>query len=289
MDRGWPAWAGTWAAGGTGLLWAACLPVVRDVVGGLRADPGEEVVPAWAAWSVAVLAVLLLLAFVVGLSAWRRAPVLLRASGVVAGTGLLASAVVWTEVPGVGPLYPVLTTVAGLLALAGAALGPGSGGGTAAAWAAGVLTVAAGVALAVLGLRGLAYWQWRIDRPGIVAMLAAVVVGAVLVLAGSVGRWLPGRQGVLRVLAVAPLAVVGVSGLAWGLLWLAEADTLFHHEESELAWSWAAPGVSLGVGALAAAVAARRRWWSTAGVSVSAGVLVAVLAVLRESTIGNLV
>lgn len=281
--RGWPAWLGLWSLAVVGTMFALAAREAADLpAGGPSGEPDQVSATASAIAAVPYLAVLLLF-FLVGLSCWRRSPRATRLCLVVGAGGLGWAAYVVRGIPDLGPWYPGGLAIAAAVALLGAVLGTGAV--TEPSRVAGVLAsvglAAVGAVVAVLGWRGLEYqgwfWYWSVTGP----MWAAMVVGALLVVLGLVGRRLPDRWWTAAPAMVVLLGAALVT-LTLALSWMGwDSPLLDRHEESESGWE-KMPHLLAGAGFLAAATAVAFRWWSTAAVSVVVGCLLAAGQVVRD-------
>jgi hypothetical protein len=291
MDvRGWPAWLGLWSLAVAGTMFGQARREALYLAGQQISRRSDRVVATDHAIAGVPPLVYLLALWLVGLLCWRRFPWVTRACLVVGAAGLVLAGGVVGGIPDLGPWYPEAMLTAAAVALWGAWLGTGSVAEPSRATgllASAGLVVAGGVGV-VLGWRGLDHqdWWWHPYVTG--PMFAALGVGALLVVLGLVGRWLPDRWWTAAPTA-AVLVVAAAVALGVALRWMGyEARLLDRHAESESGWE-KMPHLLAGAGLLAAATAVAFRWWSTAAMSVVAGCLLATGQVVRNDDLWRFV
>lgn len=279
--RHWAAWVGLWAVGASALLWGTAGIEAVDLLRYPRVVEPDVVAASSTTVRLApVLGIALTVAFLGALTTWVRPPVACHVFLAVGALALLLSAWAWPGVPDAGPWWPVAGVVAGTLALVGlpaGAVGPESGGE---GRVAGLALAGAGVAVAVLGWRGLEYHDWYPHLTVTGPMWVALVVGLVLVPLGLLGHRLPATSRT----STAAVVVAGTAALVVlvpAVLWMVDLGLLQRHEESESGWEGLLP-VVVGTGFLAAAVAARRRWWPLMALSLAVALALGCGAVLRS-------
>lgn len=276
---------GLWSVGVSALLWGTAALEVPGLLQQGRSVGGDEVAVAEGSLGlVAVLGAVLPVLFVlVALtwalpSGWSLVPRLGLGLG---GLALLVSAWTWRSVPDAGPLWPGVTTAAGVLALAGFAAPPlrapagQPGGGR----SVGVALALCGGLVALLGWQGLDYQNWH-QGWHTAPMWAALVVGGLLVPVGLLAHRLPDRAWAAAGVTLVTGGVALVA-LVPAVLWLLDLGQLRRHEESESGWEAVLP-VLVGSGFLAAACAAARRRWPLVGLSLVVALLLGAGWVLRS-------
>lgn len=123
--RGWPAWFGLWAAGAVGLMCALASPEALSLSPHTPREPDQVTATDASIVAVPWLAGLLL-PVLVGLVLWWRRPGVVRGCLLLCAAGLVGAAVTVRGIPDTGPWQPWVVAGAALVALLGAALGPGA-------------------------------------------------------------------------------------------------------------------------------------------------------------------
>jgi hypothetical protein len=281
--RGWPAWLGLWSLAVVGTMFGKARSEALYLADHQIRRGSDQVVATDHAIAGVPHLVYLLPLWLVGLLCWRRFPWVTRSCLVLGAAGLVFAGGVVGGIPDLGPWYPSAMLVAAAVALWGAWLGTGrvaEPSRVAGLLASAGLVVAGGIGV-VLGWRGLDYQHWYFHWFATGPMFAALGVGALLVVLGLVGRWLPDRWWTAAPTVAVLLVAAGVA-LGFALWWRGyEARLLSRHAESESGWDTMAHLLA-GTGLLAGATAMVFRWWSTAAMSVVGGCLLATGQVVRN-------